>query len=395
MRRFFVAGKEQSRVARICMLVTLLMFLLAPTEKNVRGEPTAGPGQLYAESAVLMDGDSGRILYDKQGDQVMPMASTTKIMTCILALETQDLSQKCTVSAYAASMPEVSLGVREGEQYILEDLLYAMMLESDNDVAVVVAEAVAGSVEEFAAKMNEKAKALQCKDTHFVTPNGLDGQDEEGAHSTTARDLAKIMRYCIQNEDFCRITGTDSWDFTDCSSQRSFHCDNHNAFLYQMEGAFSGKTGFTGAAGYCYIGAFRRDGKTFLAAILAAGWPPHKEYKWSDMRKLMEYGLENYDFCEISSEDIILEEMPVTGGREEYVHLRTVPEEGSILVGEQEEVEWEIKMLDQIQAPVCEGMTVGYAMLKLDGMVVRITPVVTDGNVDEKTGFWLRIRSLF
>ena len=161
--------------------------------KIAYGENT--PGQLYARSAVLMDADSGRILFEKEGNAVRPMASTTKIMTCILALEEGKTDSEVKVSEEACRQPQVRLGVRKGENYRLKDLLYSLMLESHNDSAVLVAENVAGSVQEFAVEMNKKAKEIGCKDTHFVTPNGLDGTDEKGAHRTTAEDLARIFRY--------------------------------------------------------------------------------------------------------------------------------------------------------------------------------------------------------
>lgn len=155
--------------------------------------------QLYAQAAVLMDADSGRVLYGKNEDAVLPMASTTKIMTCILALEYGDLEQIAEASAYAAGMPKVKLYVKQGEKFRLKDLLYSLMLESHNDAAVVVAEAVGGSVEQFAAMMNQKARDIGCYDTYFITPNGLDATVNETGktHATTAADLAKIMAYCV------------------------------------------------------------------------------------------------------------------------------------------------------------------------------------------------------
>ena len=144
-----------------------------------------------------MDGDTGRVLFGKRETDPMAMASTTKIMTCILALENGQEQTVATASAKAAAAPKVHLGVREGEQFLLGDLLYSLMLESHNDAAVMIAETIGGSVEEFASLMNEKAAAIGCTDTHFVTPNGLDASDAGGDHHTTAADLARIMRYCV------------------------------------------------------------------------------------------------------------------------------------------------------------------------------------------------------
>ena len=267
---------------------------------------TDEPQNLYAQSAVLMDADSGRVLFGKEEEAIRPMASTTKIMTCIIALEHMTDNEIVTASAYAASQPKVHLGVREGQQFYLRDILFSLMLESHNDSAVMVAEVIAGSVEAFVKMMNEKAEELGLTKTHFVTPNGLDGEDEGGVHATTAMELAKIMKYCImdspEKEMFLDITGTKEYHFRDLKGTSSYTCTNHNAFLTMMDGAISGKTGFTADAGYCYVGALRRDERTFIVALLACGWPNHKGYKWSDTKKLMEYGLSNYEYRNVWQE---------------------------------------------------------------------------------------------
>ena len=244
--------------------------------------------ELHARGAVLMDADSGRVLYGKEEETVLPMASTTKIMTCILALELGDLEDEVEASSYAASQPKVHLGMSEGETFYLKDLLHSLMLESHNDSAVAIAEHIGGSVEGFAELMNGKAREIGCEDTYFITPNGLDAVEvvdgKEVRHSTTAKDLARIMRYCImlspKRETFLEITRTPNYSFANRQGSRSYSCTNHNAFLSMMDGALSGKTGFTGGAGYCYVGALRRDGRTFIVALLACGWPAHKTYKW-------------------------------------------------------------------------------------------------------------------
>lgn len=185
-------------------------------------------------------------------------------------------------------------------------------------------------MEAFAAVMNRKAAELGCKDTWFITPNGLDatqvltmesGEIIEKFHSTTARDLASIMCYCIrrspQKERFLEITQTPSHSFS-IENGRSFFCVNHNAFLQMMQGAISGKTGFTNQAGYCYVGALERDGKTLVVALLACGWPGNKGYKWSDTRALMNYGLEDFTYHsldEAAYDEAELESIPVLQGQ--------------------------------------------------------------------------------
>ena len=232
---------------------------------------------LNARAAVLMDADSGRILYGKNETMAFPMASTTKIMTLIVALEHNEPDQIVMASAGASAMPEVRLGVHEGERYRMEDLYYAMMLESFNDAAMMIAEGTVGSVENFAELMNEKAISLGCTQTYFITPNGLDAADEKGVHSSTAEDMAKIMRYAIDNEDFLKITQTADYSFTDCDRKRSFEVHNKNVLLTMMDGVLSGKTGYTADAGYCYVCAVKKDDRTFIAALLGSGWPPHKD----------------------------------------------------------------------------------------------------------------------
>ena len=200
----FAAGERVSGGSRN---INLTMEDAIPVMSQGVEKQELPPLKLYAKSAVLMDAASGRVLYSKNGDEQLPMASTTKIMTLILTLERADLDDTVTVSAYAASMPDVQLNIREGEQYRLKDLLYSLMLESHNDSAVAIAEHVGGSVEEFAAMMNQKAREIGCTNTWFITPNGLDataeytnaqGEKETRTHVTTAEDLARIMSYCIE-----------------------------------------------------------------------------------------------------------------------------------------------------------------------------------------------------
>ena len=385
----------------MCLLAAFLLVAPLPGALPVRAEEGTGqPSSLYARSAVLMDADSGRILFGKKEREVRPMASTTKIMTCILALEEMEEGQTAKVSDYAASQPKVRLGVRGKEEYRIQDLLYALMLESYNDSAVVIAEGISGSVEAFADRMNQKARELGCGDTHFVTPNGLDGGDEGGIHATTAADLARIMRYCImespKREEFLAITRTEAYEFQDCAGKRSFTCHNHNAFLTMMEGALSGKTGFTGDAGYCYVGALRRGERTFIVALLACGWPNNKSYKWKDTRALMEYGLANYEYREIPVE-MEAEEIPVTDGADPefpYRH-KTAVETGlpgeeifRMLIRKDEQVEFRTQLEEELKAPVRKGQQAGKVLCMLDGAKIREYEVVTLEAAEKRDPGW-------
>lgn len=352
--------------------------------------------RLYAKSAVLMDADSGRVLYERDGYEQMAMASTTKIMTLIVTLENASLDDTVAVSAYAASMPDVQLNIREGENYRLGDLTYSLMLESHNDSAVAIAEHVGGSVAGFAALMNQKAEEIGCENTYYITPNGLDATDGDKFHSTTARDLALVMSYCIkkspQKEKFLEITRTPSHSFTDTSGKRSFSCTNHNAFLGMMTGALSGKTGFTSKAGYCYVGALERDGKTFVVALLACGWPNHKTYKWSDTRALMEFGIANYNYRSFDEAEIpksAFDDIQVTGAKGEKIGaIETVRVEAvncacaidGLLMNGGEKITVTLHKVKCLSAPVSKGQQAGYISYKVgDEEWKRVNIVTTQG----------------
>ena len=366
---------------------------------------TTAPGSLHALSAVLMDGTSGRVLYGKNAEEPRAMASTTKIMTCILILEQCNLEETAATSAYAASMPKVYLGAAEGEEFYVKDLLYSLMLESHNDSAVILAEHAGGDVSGFAEKMNEKAREIGCEDTWFITPNGLDAQEEvQGEvkkHHTTATDLGRIMRYCIsqspKKEEFLEITRTPSYSFQDVSGKRSFSCNNHNAFLSMMEGALSGKTGFTSEAGYCYIGALEQDGKTLIVALLGCGWPNHKNYKWQDTRALMEYGLEHYTLHSFSEAKLpqIPAVIPVEKGQGEKLgemaQVSTVKretEDMKLLLGAEDKVRTVYRGKTFLEAPVKEGDKIGEISYEVNGEIWKTEDVVAGNDVEKIDYAW-------
>ena len=356
---------------------------------------------LHARYAVLLDGDSGRVLLEKDGDVKRPMASTTKIMTCILALDHMKSEQEIvTASAEAASQPKVRLGVREGQQFYLRDLLYSLMLESHNDSAVMIAEHIGGSVRGFASLMNKKAAEIGCEDTYYITPNGLDASDEQGTHSTTARELALVMRYCLmespKSREFREITSAATQQFWDVEGRQSFSCTNHNAFLTMMNGAVSGKTGFTADAGYCYVGALQRDDRTFIVALLACGWPDHKTYKWQDTRALMEYGLKYYKkqrfdgnvgLPQLSVADGIPENGALSGVSTVKLQIRD-REEADILLREDEEPAYRTLLADTLKAAVKAGTDAGTVQLVLDNRVLAEWKVETAESIAKRDYIW-------
>lgn len=327
--------------------------------------------KLSSRSALLMDGDNNRVLYELNGYEKMPMASTTKIMTCIVTLEHGNLNDVVTVSSYAARMPDVQLNIRAGEQYYLKDLLYSLMLESHNDVAVAIAEHVGGSVEGFATLMNDKARSLDCNNTNFVTPSGLDAE----GHYTTARDLAVISSYAIKNEDFIKITNTPSYQFKELKQGRSFSVSNKNRFLYMMDGAIGIKTGFTSKAGYCFVGAVKRLDRTLISVVLGCGWPPHKNQKWTETIRLMTYGIDNYERKQIF-EDKELTPLYVEDGQKQLVGLE-IEGDLELLLRKDEKVTIDYHIPEYLSAPVKVKEKVGSAKYYINDDLYAEIPIFT------------------
>lgn len=367
---------------------TMVQMIPAAVDMN----ETDGPGNLYALSAVLMDGDSGRVLYEKEGYTARPNASTTKVMTCILALEKGKGDDYVMVSENAAIQPEVKLGLKEGEQYYLEDLLYSLMLKSHNDTAVAIAEHIGGSVEGFARMMNEKAKEIGCTSTHFVTPNGLDGADAGGVHETTARDLALIMSYAIKSKTFLHITQTRDYSFSDLSGNRQFSVHNANAFLDMTPDAVSGKTGFTGNAGYCYVGACENEGRTFIISLLGCGWPNNKSYKWKDTMKLLEYGKENFH-KEVYWQEPTIPEIQVKDGIPEesikgIVQADDSDKKKEVLLKDSEKITCTVRLQKELLAPVKKGQKIGQVTFSVGELVLGDYFVGADRDIVKITYLW-------
>lgn len=353
---------------------------------------------LYAKSCALIDGDSGRVLYGKDAQVPMANASTTKIMTCIVALENANTEEVVTASQKAAQQPKVHLGMQEGEQFYLKDILYALMLESYNDCAVAIAEHVAGSVEAFAALMNEKAEEIGCVDTYFITPNGLDAENENGFHHTTAQDLCRIMKYCAWespvSETFLAITQTASYAFSSLSG-RSFSLTNRNAFLTMMDGVISGKTGFTANAGYCYVAAVESEGRKYCIALLACGWPNNRTYKWSDAKKLFTYGEDNYHYVSLE-EFKSLNGIVVKNGKYENAGLFDwgtdpviLPEYDlsglttDYLIGDEQTITYEYQIQKDLTAPVSETDIVGTVAIYLEDELLDVVYIYAGENIGE------------
>ncbi|MCM1307643.1 MAG: D-alanyl-D-alanine carboxypeptidase [Butyrivibrio sp.] len=402
------------------MKIKKLLIVICPTLLLLFGQSVRAAGaqsytaadaqlELYARAAVLIDGSNNRILYGKNENEVLPMASTTKIMTLVIALENADLNATVTVSPYAASQPDVQLNALKGEQYKLGDLLYVMMLKSYNDVAAAIAEYVGevhkngaqdardaavrsaeesrGYVAEFASLMNKKAAELGCTDTYFITPNGLDAQDDAGAHSTTAFELAKIAAYAVENESVIKICTTRNYSCSELNGKRNVSVATTDRFLDMVNGAVGLKTGFTGSAGYCFVGAVKHEGRTFISVVLASGWPPNKNYKWSDTKKLMNYGIDNFFPEIIFASEERHKTVPVADGTKEEIGTY-IPFSLEMLIGADESVKVIYELRECLMAPIGLNEQVGTVYIYLNGECFRTFPILSKESVAKRDYFW-------
>ena len=261
---------------------------------------------ISAKSACLIDATSGRVLYSKNSNQRMPMASTTKIMTAIVAIESgMPLNTQIKVPLEAVGVEGSSAYLKQNEVVTLELLLYALMLSSANDAAMAIAHTICGSAEKFVDLMNSKAYNLGLTNTHFTNPHGL--YDEE--HYTTAEELAKIMAYAMQNSDFANITSCQKKAFSR-DDGTSFLFTNHNRLLKYYDGTIGGKTGFTKKSGRCLVSCAERDGLRLIAVSLSA------PDDWNDHKKLYDFAFSSYERINLESKQF---NIPVISGVKENV----------------------------------------------------------------------------
>ena len=375
---------ERSRNYNIDMHLTESIF---HTRSNTLQQDNAlttaipdGLPSLHAKAAILMDGDNQRVLFGKDEEKELPMASTTKIMTCLYAIEHGNLSDKVTFSRRAASAPKVRLGAKSGSQFLLSDLLYALMLESYNDVAIAIAEHIGGSVEQFCTDMTQEARDYGCYHTSFETPNGLDS----AKHYTTCHDLALLTCLALKNDNFCKVIKEPSFSIKELKNGKSYSLNNKNLFLTSYNGAIGVKTGYTNNAGYCFVGAVKKDEHYLISVVLGSGWYPNRRYKWEDTKKLMDYGIKNYIKKEIPLNQGIPTMLPVNGGRKSTCTL-SIPKPVSLYVSPTEKTKCIISLPTSLNAPVQKGTAVGSTVLYIDSKPYRSYPIYATQNIKKLT----------
>ena len=306
---------KPSQKARIVSLILFCALILPHLTLFVNSSGELSQSRLSAKSAILVDADSGAVLFEKDARRRMGEASTTKIMTALVAAETLPLEHTVKIPPEAVGVEGSSVYLREGEILSIGDLLHALLLASANDAAVALAIACAGSVEDFAQKMNERAYSLGLSDTNFTNPHGL--YDEQ--HYTTAYDLAQISAAALNNEELAEIFAKRKTEIPlgvtkDAPEGEGVrYLQNHNKMLVLYNGAIGIKTGFTKKSGRCLVSAARRDGLTLIAVTLNA------PSDWSDHSALLDYGFEHYRRVTLYDVGEFTYQYAVSGGREQYV----------------------------------------------------------------------------
>lgn len=304
-----------------------------------------------AASAVLLERGSGRMLYEQNAGEQRLIASITKIMTALVALEEGDLSEVYTVTAQDMAEGS-SMYLKPGDQLKLEELLYGLMLASGNDAALAVAHCVAGDVEDFVALMNEKAETLGMEHSHFANPNGLDAE----GHYSTAADMAMLTAHALANQDFRRIVSTKS------ITMGERYLANHNKLLRLYEGCIGVKTGYTKAAGRTLVSAAQRDGMTLICVTLSDG------NDWNDHMAMLDYGFENYRLETAALSGQVMASVAVQGGTMSRVPLILERDLAYPLTGE-ETVSLTVEAPLAVPAPIVPGQVIGRACICVDGEV--------------------------
>lgn len=326
-----------------------------------------------AKGAVLIDADSGLVLFGQDENRQLPMASTTKIMTALIALENARLDEPVTAGRNASGVPGTSLYLAVGETLTMEQMLYGLMLRSGNDAAVAIAEHLAGSVSEFAEWMNRRAAELDA-DAHYVNPHGLDAQ----GHRASALALARVMRQAMKLTDFRRITGTRRKIIPWIGNEYSRVLENKNRLLKTYEGATGGKTGFTRKAGRCLVFSAERDGLSLIGAVLNCP-------TWFDTATLLlDYGFENFRMEAALSEGERVAELPVQGGVDETVAVVAAgPLRAAVRVGSAVEIGKALP--NRLKAPVGAGQVVGSARIVSGGQELARCDLVAAADVPRRS----------
>ena len=377
--------KRQDNAVEILKIFAIALLLFALLGLYPSAEGRSARLNLSARAATLYVPEIDRFIYSNNSDQRLPMASTTKIMTALIALEECEGDEVIVIDDESVGIEGSSAYLRAGDKLTMEELAYALLLQSANDAAVAIARHIGGSTEAFADIMNERAQALGLSDTHFENPHGLDSSE----HYTTAHDLAKIAAAALKNPKFKEIASTYKKSFI--TEERSRTYVNHNKLLNMYDGCVGVKTGFTKKSGRCLVGAAERDGLTLISVTLDA------PSDWADHKNMLDYGyerLEKISFAEPSEYEY---DIPVIDGVADSVLVKN--EELASLIREKggSDFESHVKLSRFVVAPVREGDILGEVIFTIDGKeCARVNLLAAeDVRKKESKNLWERITSLF
>ena len=332
---------------------------------------------ISAQSGILLDGQTGRVLYDKNPDQQSLIASTTKIMTALIVCQQCNVLDRMQIPREAVGIEGSSMYLQEGEVLTLQELLYGMMLSSGNDAATALAIYCGGTVEGFAQLMNDKARMLGLTNTHFVNPHGLDAP----GHYSTARDVAVLAAAAMENPIFAQTVSTKSVTIGDRI------LTNHNKLLWQYPDADGVKTGFTKAAGRILVSSAKRNGRRLICVTINDG------NDWMDHRTLLDRGFSNFQVKKLVSAGEEMGTLAVFGGEKDQVRL-IAKEDFSYSLAEKERITFHLSPKEFAYAPVVAGGDAGFVYVCVDGKVAGKIPVYYEETIEQipprKQNFWQR-----
>lgn len=352
----------------------LVLFIMSIIFCGINPKSYAKDIRLDCLAGVVIDQESGRVLYDKNGDRVLPMASTTKIITAIVAIEKSNLSDVVVVSNAAAAIGGSTVGLAAGEKITMEELLYGLMLRSGNDSAIAIAEHIGGSVENFAKLMNDKAIELGAYNTSFVTPHGLDREE----HYTTANDLARITAYGMKNELFARIVATKSIS-SGVTGEFNRSYSNINKFLYRLDNSDGVKTGYTGKAGKCLVASVKHPYGRYICVVL------NSSDRWKDAERLAEYAKQNYSYIKIFGKEEDVKRFKVYGGNQRYIKGR-IKEDLYLPLSTDEFDKYRIDIYapSVLFSPINEREAIGNVVVSINERIVAKYLLYSDRDVKRK-----------
>ncbi len=357
------------------LLCLFLSVILLPLPSQAYAEP-----EISAASAIVMNAADGTAVYERRAHERLPMASITKIMTAVAALENADPDTEVAVPDEAVGIEGSSIYLKRGERFTLRELLYALMLESANDASVALAVAVAGSTDAFVRIMNEKAESLGMDGTHFANPNGLPDRE----HYTTASDFARLTAYALENRDFADIVSTYRYD---CGCRVFI---NHNKLLLGYDGCIGVKTGYTKSSGRCLVSAAERDGLRFIAVTL------NDPDDWRDHKKLLDLAFSEYSRLHMADPGELSFSVPIIGG-----------EKGSVLCENKDPVDITVRRGSDVTYRIClkrfyyadvhRGDALGSVEYYADGVRAGTAELyaVQDSTAPRRRGLFQRIADIF